>query len=89
VNAAMPDETIRLISADRVLPETDFPSSRRRTGASLPGDVIGLEERLCSLMDVDRFELRHRLYRNLRSVSVASGAIERLPERLAEHLLAA
>jgi TatD DNase family protein len=88
-NAAMSDDQLRQIPADRLLPETDFPSSRRRTGASLPGDTRVLEDRLCSLLEMERTELRHGFYRNLRAISLSSGAIERLPDHLAEHLLAA
>jgi TatD DNase family protein len=89
VNAAMSDDQLRLIPLAKLLPETDFPSSRRRTGASLPGDVRPLEERLCRLHESTPADLRHRFYQNLRAITVSSGAIERLPEALAEHLLAA
>jgi TatD DNase family protein len=89
VNAAMSEQQLRLIPLARLLPETDFPSSRRRTGASRPGETRPLEERLSRLHETDPVELRHRLYQNLRAITVMSGAIERVPERLAAHLLTA
>lgn len=33
-------------------------------------------------------KVRHRFYRNLRTLALASGAIERFPEQLADRLLA-
>ena len=46
VNAAMSDERIGWMPRERLLPETDFPSSRRSTQARLPADIGHLEERM-------------------------------------------
>jgi len=46
VNGAMSDEVLRRFPADRVLPETDFPSTARRGGGRLPGDTSKLEHRV-------------------------------------------
>lgn len=44
VNAAMDPGAIGWIPPGRLLMETDFPSSRRRTQARLPGDVKPIED---------------------------------------------
>ena len=89
VNAAMSDDMLRHIPYERMLPETDFPSSRRRTKAQLPGDIDYLEQRISQLTGFDRIRVRRQWYKNLRAISTASGAIERLPEPLADRLLSA
>lgn len=89
VNGAMSDEALRGVPLDRVLPETDFPSAKRRGGGSRPGDTRLLEQRLARLWQVDEVEVRARLYRNLRAIASASGAIERLGEELADQLMLA
>lgn len=88
VNGAMPDQMLRQLPVEKVLPETDFPASGHRGGAS-PGDIGHLEVRLGHLFGLPADQLRRQWYRNLRSLAVASGAIERLPEQLADSLLAA
>ena len=87
VNSAMPDETLRLIPWDRLLPETDYPSTARR-GVHRPGDVSNLESKLATIHGVPTEGVRRQFYRNLRTLSLASGAIETLPEQLANLLLA-
>ena len=87
VNSAMPDETLRLIPRERVLPETDYPSTAGR-GVRQPGDISNLESRLAAIYGEPTERVRWQFYRNLRTLSLASGAIERLPEKLADHLLA-
>jgi TatD DNase family protein len=87
-NASMPLERLGLLPVDRVLPETDFPSSKGR-GGRRPGDVLRLEQSLAQLWSIDADEVRRRLYRNLKRVAMESGAIDRLPEHMADLLLAA
>ncbi len=86
VNSAMPDDVLRRLPRDRLLPETDFPATLRR-GVARPGDVSRIEKRLATLGSESIAEVRWRWYRNLRALAVASGAIERLPDSLADRLL--
>lgn len=65
VNAAMTDEQLMRIPPNRLLPETDFPSSRRRTRASKPGDIAYLEQRLSHLHSRPAGMIRASWYRNL------------------------
>lgn len=83
INAAMTDENLHYVPEDRWLPETDFPSSRKRTGAAKPGHTHSLEERLAVLHDSPITDVRLRAYENLRAIAHASGALRRLPDTLA------
>lgn len=89
VNAAMSEATLSLIPRDRILLETDYPSTERRGGGSQPGDTARAEQRLAQLWGVGAYEVRAQCYRNLRDIANRSGAIERLPEDLADMLLVA
>ncbi len=89
VNAAMPDETLRNIPLERMLPETDFPVTKRRGGGNYPGDTGGVERRIAHIKGCTLDELRRRWYRNLRAVTMASGALDRIPEVLADYALMA
>lgn len=82
VNAAMTDERISWIPHDRLLPETDFPSSRRSTRASRPGDIDHLEQRLAALTSRSLHEIRSLWYRNLADLLHAAHAENRLPSRI-------
>ena len=82
----MSDEALERIPADRVLPETDFPATSRR-GVKRPGDISKLESRLATLRGETIEQIRWRWYHNLRALALASGAIERLPDSLADRLL--
>jgi TatD DNase family protein len=84
----MSDESLRHIPPDRMLPETDFPSTSRRGGGAKPGDTRKLEIRIAQLLDLPTETIRWSWYRNLRAIALASGAIERLPDQLADRLLA-
>jgi TatD DNase family protein len=86
VNNAMTDDVLRKVPRDRLLPETDFPATRRR-GVKRPGDVTELEGRLAELLGETTDHVRWQFYRNLRTLAIASGAIEHLPEALAHRLL--
>lgn len=86
VNAAMTDETLAHIPTDRWLPETDFPSSRSRTKARLPGNTAPVEERLSQIRAVTPFAVRREAYCNLRDVATRSGALARLPQRVTDLL---
>jgi TatD DNase family protein len=82
VNNAMSDTLLAHIPRNRMLPETDFPSSRRRTLASRPGDIRALEQRLAS-RDGSRTEIiRKAWYRNLRNLSDTAATTSRMPPTL-------
>lgn len=87
VNSAMRQEILRAIPFDRVLPETDFPTTRNRTG-KLPGDTLQVEHMLANIYGVEPAKVRHQVYRNLRRVSLDSGAIDRMTPYVADLLLA-
>jgi TatD DNase family protein len=53
VNAAMAPETIAAMPPERLLTETDFPSSRRKTQASKPGDVLAVENLIADIHEAD------------------------------------
>jgi TatD DNase family protein len=89
VNAAMPDAILRAIPPDRMLPETDFPSSRRATGASKPGNTRKLETRLADLNDLSTRQIRQIFWRNLRVLATRAGVLDRLPEAVADWALEA
>ncbi|MEO3861036.1 TatD family hydrolase [Acrocarpospora sp. B8E8] len=82
VNAAMTDEQLLRIPPDRMLPETDFPSSRRRTRATRPGDIMHLEQRLSGLLAKPADQIRASWYRNLGNLAEQAGASERLSPQL-------
>jgi TatD DNase family protein len=52
VNAAMDPALIAAIPPERLLTETDFPSSRKRTQAKKPGDVQAAENLIADIHDV-------------------------------------
>lgn len=85
----MTDEQLARLPPDRMLPETDFPSSRRRTGAQRPGDLLAIETRLQMVWPQAEVSVRRQVYRNLRELAITSRAIERLPEQLVDLLLVA
>jgi len=88
VNMSMRQSLIRLIPTNRLLPETDFPVSRVNKGG-LPGDTRRLEGVVANLHETSREQVRITWYRNLRALSLASGAIDRMPGALADLLLVA
>jgi TatD DNase family protein len=89
INAAMSDERIGWIPRERLLPETDFPSSRRSTRAKLPGDIDHLEERMAGLTGESDEQIRSTWYRNLSRLARAAGVESRLPSSIKETLQAA
>jgi TatD DNase family protein len=87
VNAAMPEDLLRRIPPDRMLPETDFPSGRRRGGGRLPGDSEPVERLVADLSGTSPQEIRRRFWTNLRRLAVDTKVIDRLPEPVADLLL--
>jgi TatD DNase family protein len=87
VNAAMSDERLGRIPRDRLLPETDFPSSRRMTCARLPGDITFLEQRMSALLDQPAPAVRTMWYRNLATLTQRTGVAPRLPAALRRLLI--
>lgn len=85
VNAAMSEDQMRLLPPERVLCETDFPA--RKVGARQPGDTRRIEQLLSQVWESTPEEVRARTWWNLRTLSERSGAIERLPEMVADTLL--
>ncbi len=88
VNTAMRRELLELLPKNRILPETDFPVARKRTGAK-PGDTTGVEEVLAEIHGVDRSAMRRVFYQNLRRVATRSGALDRFPSSLSERVMLA
>jgi TatD DNase family protein len=89
INAAMSDDTLRGLPFDRVLPETDFPASRGRTGASKPGDVRQLEMQASRLSRKSPSEIREHWYRVLSRAFDEADAWGRAPAPLRELVLRA
>lgn len=85
VNAAMPLEQVRFLPRDRVLTETDFPA--RKVRARKPADTERVELLLSEAWGIPTDEVRAKTWWNLRTLSEQTGAIERLPEALADRLL--
>jgi TatD DNase family protein len=79
VNNGMTDERLALIPAGRVLPETDFPASRRAIRAARPADTGALERRIALRDGVSETEVRRSWYANLRRLTDSSGVSDRLP----------
>ncbi|MCD0450470.1 TatD family hydrolase [Actinocorallia sp. API 0066] len=86
VNAAMTDERLARIPRDRLLPETDFPSSRRTTRARIPGDIAFLEQRMSELLNQPSSAIRELWYRNLATLANRASVTSRLPSTLREIL---
>lgn len=82
INAAMSDSQMTALPLDRVLPETDFPASRSRTQAKVPGDIAALEQTVARLTRQPQREVRRRWYRNLGTLSDRAGVRDRLPADL-------
>ncbi|PJM91340.1 TatD family hydrolase [Streptomyces sp. CB01373] len=89
VNAAMPDDILTSLPLTRLLPETDFPASRRTTGASRPGHIDRLEQRLAPLLGMTPQHLRRRFWQNLRELTTRTHVLDRLPEHVADWALEA
>jgi TatD DNase family protein len=87
VNAAMPEETLRQIPLDRMLPETDFPFTRRKGGGRLPGDTASVEQLLAGIAERTPLEIRRVFWTNLRRISVDTAVLDRLPHTIADLLL--
>ena len=84
VNAAMPEEQIRQMPMERVLCETDFPA--RSPKAREPADVNAVEQLLSRAWRASLEEVRAATWSNLRTISEASGAIERMPVSVVDRL---
>jgi len=86
VNAAMAEEQIRQMPIERVLCETDFPA--RSPKARGPADVNAVEQLLSRAWKASVEEVPHATtWSNLRTLSEASGAIERMPGPVVDRLL--
>ena len=88
VNTSMKESLLRQIPFDRLLPETDYPVSRASKD-SLPGDTGHLEKLIAQLHNTEREAVRAQWYKNLRTVSLATGAVDRMPRTITDLLLVA
>jgi Tat protein secretion system quality control protein TatD with DNase activity len=80
---------LELIPPNLVLTETDYPHSRKRDPyASQPGAVRTIEDALMAEWETSRFELRHRLWRNVAAIFDRCGLLEELPLAVQETILA-
>ena len=86
VNNAMSDERLAQIPPDRMIPETDFPASRKTTLASKPGDTRALEQRLAQRDGIPRSAVRLGFYRSLASLAGTARVRSRLPHGFQEAL---
>lgn len=89
VNAAMSDQQLLVLPRDRVLPETDFAGAKAKGGVKRPGDVTALEERLGRLWGESSAKIRMQFFQNLRDLAIRSDTLERLPDGLADMMIAA
>lgn len=85
VNATMSQEQIRGLPRNRVRCETGFPA--RKVRARKPAETAAIEQLLSQALETSQQEVHAATWRNLRTLSERSGAIERLPERIADTLL--
>lgn len=85
VNAAMSEDHLRMLPPERVLCETDFPA--RKVRARKPADTQRIEQLLSQVWGKSPDEVRAKTWWNLRTLSERTGAIERLPEPVADTLL--
>lgn len=85
INAAMTEDQIRLLPRERILCETDFPA--RKVRARRPADVQSAETLLSQVWNRTPEEVRAQTWWNLRTLSEQSGAIERLPEIVADTVM--
>lgn len=85
VNAAMSEDQIRRLPPERVLCETDFPARKARSRK--PADTQHIEQLLSQVWAKSVGDVRATTWWNLRTLSEKSGAIERLPEPVADTLL--
>ncbi|MDV3135742.1 TatD family hydrolase [Mycobacterium sp. 29Ha] len=76
VNASMKHDVLEQIPMDRILTETDFPSSTSRTGARRPGDVSAIESKLEQIHGV---VARDHIWGNFADLVARSGVRDRLP----------
>ena len=85
VNAAMNAEQIGQLPPERILCETDFPA--RKIRARKPADIQRIEQLLSKIWGQSPEMVRTQTWWNLRTLCERSGAIERLPETVADTLL--
>jgi TatD DNase family protein len=82
INAAMTDDAMRGLPYERVLPETDFPASRGKTRASVPGDIRELERRVAALTQTSELAVRRHWYQVLGNLVHRTATLNLLPPDL-------
>lgn len=71
------------LPADRILPETDFPHSKRYDrAAQQPGATQTVEAELARRWGVDEAETRRRLWLNFGEVLTVGGVLNRMPRAI-------
>ena len=85
VNASMKDEVITAIPRDRLLTETDFPYTRR-AGATRPGSIDSIIEKLALLWETTADEVQQEVWNNLLGLVEVAGVRSRLPYELQAQL---
>jgi TatD DNase family protein len=83
VNAAMNFAVLEQIPMNKMLTETDFPSTTSRTGARRPGDVSAIESKLEQIHGV---VARDHIWRNFADLVIRSGVRDRLPPTISAAL---
>lgn len=84
INAAVKPSILSRLPNDRILTETDFPA--RQGGGRRPGDTAAIEATLRDAWNLDAGPCRHRVWANLRRLATRAGALDRLPDSLADLL---
>jgi TatD DNase family protein len=76
-------KVLELLPVDRILPETDFPHSKRYDrAADQPGATRTVEAELARRWEVDAAEVRRRLWMNFGELLSASGVLDRMPRTI-------
>ncbi len=88
VNAAMTNLQMQSMPPDRLLPETDFPATVRRSGIRTPGSTSSLEARVAKILGEPVGAVRERWYRNLDELVATAMIRDRLPKQLGHALTA-
>ncbi len=83
-------KVLSLLPRDRVLTETDFPSTKRSDrAADRPGRTETIERALEAQWDMDRWGVRQQLWRNLRAVLRETDTTSVMPRAIKAGLLTA
>jgi TatD DNase family protein len=80
---------LKFLPSNRVLTETDFPFTEKADPkANMPGAVSTTETALAKAWNVDRADVRSRIWANLRDLAMRSSCADLLPDRILKTILA-